>query len=163
MPPFVPPAHLVVGETEHWLVNHRVDTALPGYLMVAARGAGADRLPDLSGAALAELGPLLARLENDLRALLAPEHLYVGRYGHTAGHSWHFHLIPVCAWVKRLHENDPRYRAFDPLYTEKSTVPDGAALTFYVWREFCERATPPSVEGPSVAAVAAALRQTWPR
>ena len=162
MPPFVPPAHLVVGETEHWLVNHRVDAALPGYLMVASR-AEADCLSDLSDAALAELGPLLARLERELRARLAPEHVYVGRYGHAAGHSWHFHLIPVCAWVKRLHEEDARYRVFDPLYTGKSTVPDGAALTFYIWREFCERATPPPIEGPSVAAVVAALRQAWPR
>jgi diadenosine tetraphosphate (Ap4A) HIT family hydrolase len=160
MPPFVPPAHLVIGETDHWIVNHRADAALPGYLVVGTR-AETERLSDLPTAALTEVGPLLAWAERELRGLLKPEHFYVSRYGHSAGHSCHFHLIPVCGWVKRLHEQDPRYRPFHALYTDKSTVPDGAALTFYIWREFCEQPLPPPVEGPSVPEVVAALRKAW--
>jgi hypothetical protein len=34
--------------------------------------------------ALAQLGTLLANAQKALKTLLRPEHLYVGRYGHTA-------------------------------------------------------------------------------
>jgi diadenosine tetraphosphate (Ap4A) HIT family hydrolase len=44
--------------------------------------------------ALAELGVLLARAQNALNEGLQPEHLYIGRYGHMAGHALHFHIIP---------------------------------------------------------------------
>jgi hypothetical protein len=38
---------------------------------------------------------------------------------------------------------------------------DGAELTLFVWREFCERRDPPPVQGPSVGRVIAALRDEW--
>lgn len=30
---FRPPVELIVHETDHWLVNQRIDSALPGYLI----------------------------------------------------------------------------------------------------------------------------------
>ena len=62
-----------------------------------------------------ELGVLLAKAQHALNAILQPEHLYIGRYGHTAKLALHFHLIPICAWVKRGFFSDPRYRVLQGL------------------------------------------------
>ncbi|MGO6906813.1 HIT family protein, partial [Rhizobium ruizarguesonis] len=40
------------------------------------------------------------------------------------------------------------------------TATDGAELTLFVWREFCERAEPPPVKGPSVSEAIELLRET---
>ena len=53
---FQPPAHLVILETEHWRINHRVDSALPGYLMLGARLPMSD-LAAMPEEALIQLGP----------------------------------------------------------------------------------------------------------
>jgi diadenosine tetraphosphate (Ap4A) HIT family hydrolase len=34
---FEPPEHSVVLQTQDWVLNHRVGTVLPGYLMLGAR------------------------------------------------------------------------------------------------------------------------------
>ena len=124
-----PRQDLVILQTEDWLLNHRVDTALPGYLMLGAR-MPTDELSLSPERALAELGTLLARAQRALNAILNPEHLYIGRYGHTAGHAIHFHIIPVCRWVKQAFFRDPRYRVLQGL-SGGSTVDetDGAELT----------------------------------
>jgi hypothetical protein len=33
---FVPPDRLVILQSEHWILDHRVDGSLPGYLMLGA-------------------------------------------------------------------------------------------------------------------------------
>ncbi|MNJ56826.1 hypothetical protein D3C77_523900 [compost metagenome] len=45
----------------------------------------------------------------------------------------------------------------------ESDVPltDGAELTLFVWREFCERPEPPAVQGQSVEQVITALRAAF--
>src|SRR5262245_17200160 len=52
------PHRFHVLETDGWLVNHRMNSALPGYLMISAK-ADTDDLFDLPQGALEELGPLL--------------------------------------------------------------------------------------------------------
>ena len=37
--------------------------------------------------------------------------------------------------------------------------PDGAELTLYVWREFCESLNPPAIPGPSVCEVIEDLKR----
>lgn len=163
MPPFRPPAHLVVAETDHWVINHRVDSSLPGYFMVGAR-CETNSLTDLPEAALHELGVHLARLQSVLTELLNPPHIYVGRYGHMAGHSIHFHVIPIYDWVAAAFVADDRYRVLHQFYTpgdydDASDAPfDGAEMTLYVWREFCESNSPPEIIGPSVAEVVERVR-----
>jgi diadenosine tetraphosphate (Ap4A) HIT family hydrolase len=142
---FIPPEHLIIAETEHWRINHRVDSHLPGYLMVGAK-AETTNLFELAPAALAELGPLLARTQEALTDLFHPDHIYIGRYGHTEGHSIHFHVIPIYSWVK------------DALPTSN---PDGGELTLYVWREFCESKNPPKIHGPSVSEAIGLLRECF--
>ena len=142
------PPHLIIKETGHWIVNHRVGSHLPGYLMVGSR-METTNLFDLPPAALAELGPLLALAQQALLDLFRPEQLYLGRYGHMTGFSIHFHVIPIQAWVREAFEADSRYR---------SVCTDGAGLTHYIWREFCESETPPRVYGPSVTEVVDRLR-----
>jgi diadenosine tetraphosphate (Ap4A) HIT family hydrolase len=157
---FHAPDHLFIKETEHWIVNHRIDAALPGYLMVAARLETND-LAALPSAALAELGPLLAACQQTLTDCLHPDHLYVSRYGHMAGLSIHFHVIPVYSWVKEAFLADARYRVLRSLYTPGvfTSNPDGGELTLYVWREFCESKTPPPIHGPSIAEAVKLLRE----
>jgi len=108
--------------------------------------------------ALAELGMLLATVQQALRAVLNPEHLYIGRYGHSSGHAFHFHIIPICGWVRQRFFEDPRYRVLERLQYPPAGDTDGAELTLYVWREFCESRDPPPVSGPSVTDVIQMLR-----
>jgi diadenosine tetraphosphate (Ap4A) HIT family hydrolase len=113
--------------------------------------------------ALAELGTVLARAQKALEAILKPEHLYIGRYGHMLGHALHFHIIPICGWVKLGFFGDPRYRVLKNFYQpsdggDAANETDGAELTLYVWREFCENASPPPISGPSIQEVVERLK-----
>jgi diadenosine tetraphosphate (Ap4A) HIT family hydrolase len=154
------PDHLVIKKTEHWIVNHRIESTLPGYLMVGSRRE-TNHLVNLPPAALAELGPLLAEVQQAVIELFRPAHLYVGRYGHTLGHSIHFHVIPIYPWVRRAFDADARYRVLRSFYTPgvPTSDPDGAELTLYVWREFCESRNTPPIRGPSVEAAIGMLRK----
>ena len=154
------PNELIIKETEHWIVNHRVGTRLPGYMMVGARKETAE-VHGLSAEAWTELGPLLGLAQRALSDLFDPEHIYVGRYGHTPGQSLHFHVIPVYDWVLAAFAADERYRVLRSLYTPgvATSDPDGAELTLFVWREFCESKTPPSIQGPSVEETIRLLRE----
>jgi diadenosine tetraphosphate (Ap4A) HIT family hydrolase len=151
-------SNAIILETEHWLASHRADSALPGYLILGSRQA-TNELHRLPERALTELGMLLAKLQQALQAILAPEHLYVGRYGHTSGHAFHFHISPICGWVKQRFFADPRYRVLLSLQHPPVGDTDGAELTLYVWREFCENPEPAPISGPSVDEVVEMLRQ----
>jgi diadenosine tetraphosphate (Ap4A) HIT family hydrolase len=152
----------VVHESEHWLINHRVDSALPGYLMLSAKQM-TNALASLSAEALAELGVLQARIQHAIETCLQLRRLYIGRFGHDAGYSIHFHFIPVYHWVEALFWNDDRYRLLQTFGSIDSSLPqtDGAELTLFVWREFCERPDPPPIQGPSVEQVVAVLRREF--
>jgi diadenosine tetraphosphate (Ap4A) HIT family hydrolase len=152
---------LVILQTEDWVLNHRVDSALPGYLMLGARMPTND-LSLMRPQALAQFGTLLASAQNALNKILEPRHLYIGRYGHTAGHALHFHIIPICQWVRQSFFGDPRYRVLKGFQhsaeADAADETDGAELTLYVWREFCENPVPPKVSGPSIHEVVERLR-----
>jgi diadenosine tetraphosphate (Ap4A) HIT family hydrolase len=152
----------IIHETEHWILNHHLSSALPGYLMLGSR-AQVNSLAELPEAALAELGGLLAKTQQVLEAQLNPKWLYISRFGHMPGYPLHFHFIPVYPWVEALFWLDERYRL---LHTFASTnnaqsLTDGAELTLFVWREFGERPQPPAIEGPSVSEVIDRLRKAF--
>ncbi len=151
-------ASALIFEAEHWLITHRLNSALPGYLMVGARTATPD-LSGLSTEALCDLGPLLAKAQAALRGLAA-RRVYIGRYGHDSGWPVHFHVIPIYPWVEEQFWRDARYRALEA-FADPSMEPgtDGAELTLFVWREFCERRNPPPIPGPSVAEAISQLRK----
>jgi diadenosine tetraphosphate (Ap4A) HIT family hydrolase len=156
------PKHLIILQTANWVLNHRVDSALPGYLVLGSRMATND-LSLMGPEALAQLGMLLATAQKALTAILRPEHLYIGRYGHTTGPALHFHLIPVCRWVRQSFFSDPRYRILRDLARPTAAADtgddtDGAELTLYVWREFCENPVPPKISGPSIHEVIERLK-----
>jgi diadenosine tetraphosphate (Ap4A) HIT family hydrolase len=155
------PEHLIILRTAHWILNHRVDSALPGYLILGARMPAND-LSLMRPDALAQLGTLLARAQKALNEILAPEHLYISRYGHAPGHSLHFHIIPVCGWVRQHFLGDPRYRVLRaiarPAAADAGDETDGAELTLYIWREFCENPFPLEIFGPSIHDVVERLK-----
>ena len=154
------PQHLHVAETAGWLVNHRINSALPGYLMISSKTDTND-LSDLSEDALAEFGPLLARAQSALKQQLNAQRVYIGRYGHSPGYPIHFHVIPIYDWVEELFWKDARYRLLENFAEGPGeTATGGAELTLFVWREFCERAEPPPVKGPSVSEAIELLRET---
>jgi len=163
---FQPPEYLVITQTDDWILSHRVDTALPGYLMLGAKAPG-KQLAAMSPRALSQLGLLMAAAQEALEAVLSPKHLYIGRYGHGAGYSLHFHIIPVCDWVIGSFFADPRYRYLESLQTpgcggtDGADWADGADLTLYIWRVFCESPDPPSIPGPSIGEVIERLRAVW--
>lgn len=138
-----------------------MDTVLPGYLMVGSK-IGTNALYDLPIEALASLGPLLAKAQRAIETLLHPARVYIGRYGHSPGHPLHFHIMPVYDWLEALFWKDERYRvlaSFGQPAEEPRT--DGAELTFFIWREFCEASNPPPVTGPTVADVVAMMRSAF--
>jgi diadenosine tetraphosphate (Ap4A) HIT family hydrolase len=162
---FQPVKHLVILQTKDWVLNHRVDSALPGYLMLGAR-APVNDLSLLRPEALTQLGTLLASAQKALATVLKPEHLYIGRYGHSAGHALHFHLIPICGWARQLFFDDPRYCVLKKLSHHSAALDadetDGAELMLYVWREFCESPAPPPISGPSIYEVVERLKALMP-
>lgn len=103
------PPEPIIHQTRHWTLNQRIDSALPGYCMLGSRQP-ATAFHQLPEQALAEFGPLLARVEREMDALLRPRRIYVGRYGHMPGLPVHFHLIPLYDWVEELFWEDTRYR-----------------------------------------------------
>lgn len=153
------PQRFHIGETPDWSVTHRINSALPGYLMISSRMDTND-LSDLSADALGSLGLLFAKAQSALKHVLNAERIYIGRYGHTPGYPIHFHIIPIYKWVEELFWQDDRYRL---LYTftegPGESATDGAELTLFVWREFCERVEPPLIKGPSVTEAINILRQ----
>jgi diadenosine tetraphosphate (Ap4A) HIT family hydrolase len=159
---FRPHDSLIVCETDHWIINQRVDSALPGYLMLGSR-VDTNDLSSLSEAALSELGVHLAKMQRILSELFAPPHFYVGRYGHMAGHSIHFHVIPIYEWVAQ------RYRVLHEFYTPgvynsgSDASFDGAEMTLFVWREFCESRNPPEIVGPSIQEAVEMIKVAWHR
>ncbi|MHC6225109.1 HIT family protein [Pseudomonas sp. X10] len=156
------PPRFIIHESKYWLINHRMDSALPGYLMLGAKQM-TNSLAALSTEALAELGVLQARIQKAIEDDLQPKRLYIGRFGHDAGHSIHFHFIPVYPWVEALFWRDDRYRLLQTFSSIDSAAQqtDGAELMLFVWREFCEHPDPPQIQGPSVDRVIAALREKF--
>lgn len=156
------PEPFIIYTSKHWTINHRLSSALPGYLMLGSN-VNTSTLADLSPEALAELGLLQARIQQVMEMLLKPKRLYIGRYGHDPGHPIHFHFIPVYAWVEALFWEDERYRTLQQFAGNQNahSKTDGAELTLFVWREFCESSTPPVVEGPSIRCVIAQLREAF--
>jgi hypothetical protein len=67
--------------------------------------------------------------------------------------------MPVYDWLERLFWRDDRYRLLGKL-AEKEGEPatDGAELTLFIWREFCERSEPPPIHGPSIDETIVLLR-----
>ena len=157
------PSRFIIHQTRHWVLNHRMNSALPGYLMLSAR-APVHSLAALPTEAQAELGILMAHTQQVMEAQLQPARLYIGRYGHDAGYTIHFHFIPVYPWVEALFWGDERYRALQAFGWTQAAQPqtDGAELTLFVWREFCERPEPPVIQGCSVDEAIALLRRAFP-
>ncbi len=155
------PPELIIHQTRHWTLNQRIDSALPGYCMLGSRQL-ATAFHQLPEQALAEFGPLLARVEREMDTLLRPRRIYVGRYGHMPGLPVHFHLIPLYDWVEELFWEDTRYRTLQQFGVPTAEpLTDGAELTLFVWREFCERADPPAVRGMDRQQAIAGLRRAF--
>ena len=156
-----PPEHLVIFQTEDWILSHRVDSALPGYLILGAR-MPTNNLSFMRPEALAQLGTLLACSQKALTTVLNPKYLYMSRYGHMAGCALHFHLIPVCEWVMQCFFREPRYHVVRELSCRSAAAgveeTDGAELTLYIWREFCDGPTARSISGPSIKEVVERLK-----
>ena len=151
--------HFILHETDHWIINHHLSSALPGYLMLSTK-VRTTSLTQLSPDALAELGVLLARTQQIIEQQLLPKRLYIGRFGHEPGWPLHFHFIPVYQWVEDLFWKDARYRLLQNFaYAENAlSSTDGAELTLFIWREFGENPVPPEIQGPSVDEVIRELR-----
>lgn len=156
------PPQFIIHETTHWAVNHHMTSALPGYLMLGAK-AHVNSLAQLSGPALAELGGLMAEIQNALETQLNPKWLYISRFGHDPRYPIHFHFIPVYHWVEELFWKDARYRLLETFTTNENaqTLTDGAELTLFIWREFGERPMPPAIQGPSISQVIECLRTSF--
>lgn len=121
-------ASLLVFETDHWQVTHRRDARYPGYLMVSSREQHAD-LHELSTESLKELGIVLKRTEELLRAAYRPLKVLFYKLGFSPGHSCHFHVAPVSADLLAEIKAHPDY----------DDDPDGNDAILFLSRIYCER------------------------
>lgn len=160
---FVPPPELIIHQTPHWRINQRVNASLPGYLMLGACDPTAVRFECVSADALAEMGPLLRDTVAIIEKTLEPKHVYISRFGHDAGHTVHFHIIPVYSWVIEAFQKDVRYRILKAFYRPDLADKgfDGPDMNLFISREFAESLTPPPNEGPSMEAALGLLRQAF--
>jgi diadenosine tetraphosphate (Ap4A) HIT family hydrolase len=78
------PSQFHIAGTSGWSVNHRINSALPGYLMIGSTKATND-LSDLSAETLASMGTVFAKVQRALHALGA-QRVYISRYGHSPGY-----------------------------------------------------------------------------
>lgn len=144
----------ILFETEHWIVHQRPDSLLPGYLLMFAKQK-TTHLWELPSKALEEMGSHLAGVQKLVMEVLKPQFLYIGRYGHMKGPSFHFHFIPIYDWVVQGFLKDDRYRSLkqfqyrnDGVFFDRQF--DASELQLYVWREFCENLKPLKICGPSI-------------
>lgn len=117
-----------VFEGEHWLVGHRCDARYPGYLMVSSREQQSE-LHALSYGALLELGFVLQRTEQLLRAAYKPLKVLFYKLGFSAGYHCHFHVVPVTAVLLDEVARHPQY----------DNDPDGNDVILFLRRMYCER------------------------
>lgn len=153
------PEQYHIAHSSDWSVNQRIDSVLPGYLMIASTHETND-LSDFPESALSSMGVVLARVQQALTSLGA-NRVYIGRYGHSPGYPFHFHAIPIYDWVEELFWSDVRYRMLEQLAgSSERYSTNGAEITLFVWREFCEGAYPAHSNGLSVGEAVEYLRQT---
>lgn len=65
------PKDMIITEMRHWIVNHRIGSTYPGYLMVASRQPAND-VSELDAEASAEMWLVLADVERSLIATYKP-------------------------------------------------------------------------------------------
>ena len=82
----------LVSESEHWVVLVRPDQPTLGSLILAAKSE-ATAFADLSPAAFADLGEMIARVERMLRATIAPDKINYLMLMMADPHV-HFHVLP---------------------------------------------------------------------
>jgi diadenosine tetraphosphate (Ap4A) HIT family hydrolase len=153
---FIPNHEFVVYETAHWRVNQRVDTTLPGYLMVGAKDPKAGDLTQFSKDALSEMGAVLSIATGALQTHMEPQHIYICRFGHDKGHTIHFHVIPIYQWVIEAYRRVSREGGTHAQYPDFT---DGSSLTLFVTEEFARGRAPCEIVEPSIGAVIQVLRE----
>lgn len=140
----------IVFKTKYWVINHRKDSNISGYLIMQPVNYSTN-CSDLSIAALNEMGSIIANTESIIQKLFNPQYIYISKYGHTPRSSFHFHFIPVYQWVIDLFWRDNRYRDLSKFgEPQLKNLTDGAELTFFIWREFCEKQYPTIIQGTPV-------------
>ena len=122
------PDDKVLLETEHWVVNQRMDSHYPGYMIVGAKE-DSFRISCLSDSALESLGRVLSAVEKRIYQRLSPEIVIVNKLGFSKGFSCHFHLIPIYRWVYKAIKKHENYNVNEP---------DGSDFTLFVSRQYCE-------------------------
>ncbi|WP_340607716.1 hypothetical protein [Xenorhabdus bharatensis] len=70
------PAEKIILKTNNWVVNHRIDSSLPGYVILQSSH-NHIALSDLSNKAIQEMGILMGYIEKALKKFIFPKHIYI--------------------------------------------------------------------------------------
>lgn len=119
---------LTIFESQHWLVSHRRDSRYAGLLIVSSKSDSSE-MSSLEPEALSELGSVLVKTEKLLISYYKPYRVITAKLGFSAGHSCHFHVIPVRTSLLKEIIAHPNY----------TNEPDGNDALLFVSREYCER------------------------
>ena len=87
-----PNSDSVLLETNHFRIEHSNYYRIPGFLFVIPK-AQADSLDDLCEGAKQELGPVLAKAQAAIAAVINPEKIYTSSFGESNS-GLHFHIFP---------------------------------------------------------------------
>jgi diadenosine tetraphosphate (Ap4A) HIT family hydrolase len=145
---------MLIFETDHWLLKHRADTTLPGYLILVAKNSHTTSLSGLSAYALSELGYLQAQATRFLEVLFDAKLVYICKWGHQQGNQPHFHIVPLYDWVKSAYFTNPLWFKYEP-------NPDGPVYFTYITRAFIEYEVSPTIKGPTIDEVIQVLRKEF--
>lgn len=122
------PDNKVLLETKYWIINQRMDTEYPGYLMMSCKER-AFRVSELCVEALCSMGGILGAVENRIYERLRPKTVIISKLGFSNGFSCHFHLIPVYDWV---------YCAIKENESFNISEPDGSDFCLFISRQYCD-------------------------
>jgi len=141
----------MIYESNNWLLKHRGDAKLPGYLILISKN-DTDNLSSLSNSALAEIGLIQATATNVLENKLSAKLVYICRWGHQCGNPIHFHIVPLYDWVEEAYSKDPQWNSIEP---------DGPVFFTYITRAFIEYENPPAIQGPSIEETISVLTEEF--
>ncbi|PHM72551.1 tRNA glutamyl-Q synthetase [Xenorhabdus sp. KJ12.1] len=70
------PNEKIILKTNNWIVNNRIDSSLPGYVILQSRHNHMN-LCDLSNKAIQEMGILMGYIEKTLKKFIFLTHFYI--------------------------------------------------------------------------------------
>lgn len=125
------PKNHIIYQSNNWIVNHRVDTIYPGYLIVSTTSTKSD-LHEIDVLASKKLVCILSFCERFLYKKAFATKVLICKYGFTKDLPFHFHIIPIYTWVIDEIKQDAKYLE---IFKSKDQF-SGPGVSFYISKQY---------------------------